>query len=363
VVADPPAPDPASRRWLRGVVGASLAGFVVAVVAAPGSGESPARGLTWLLFVGSAVHVAGTGVLFCFGEVRAHACQHRHRYLVLPLALVAVAAALAGLLPQRALTTALLGYFGWQFFHYQKQNLGLAALAARSQQVQSLSAAERRALLASGWCGIAALLAHPSLLQLTGVAAWPVVDSAVRAGAAVGFVVATGYGVAALRRRPATQRPAEVTAVYLVGLGFPLPVFVCGSPYAAVGGMTIAHGLQYLLLVATVAAGPAGRRASRDRLMALATATVAAGALLSAASHLHTGGALARAGYGAYLGVVMTHFVVDAGLWRLRDPFPRSFVASRAPMLLGEPLSQASDASHDGVLWRDGATDTATARA
>jgi hypothetical protein len=31
---------------------------------------------------------------------------------------------------------------------------------------------------------------------------------------------------------------------------------------------------------------------------------------------------------------VMAHFVIDAGLWRLRDPFPRAFLASRVPSLL-----------------------------
>jgi hypothetical protein len=30
----------------------------------------------------------------------------------------------------------------------------------------------------------------------------------------------------------------------------------------------------------------------------------------------------------------MAHFVIDAGLWRLRDPFPRAFLASRVPSLV-----------------------------
>jgi hypothetical protein len=38
--------------------------------------------------------------------------------------------------------------------------------------------------------------------------------------------------------------------------------------------------------------------------------------------------------FGAYLGAVMAHFVVDAGLWRLRDPFPRVFLARRVPYLM-----------------------------
>jgi hypothetical protein len=31
---------------------------------------------------------------------------------------------------------------------------------------------------------------------------------------------------------------------------------------------------------------------------------------------------------------VMAHFVVDAGLWRLSEPFPRSFLAGRVPYLV-----------------------------
>jgi hypothetical protein len=33
----------------------------------------------------------------------------------------------------------------------------------------------------------------------------------------------------------------------------------------------------------------------------------------------------------------MAHFVIDAGIWRLRDEFPRQFLTSRLPYLLGRP--------------------------
>jgi hypothetical protein len=49
---------------------------------------------------------------------------------------------------------------------------------------------------------------------------------------------------------------------------------------------------------------------------------------------MHGGGLPERAVFGAYLGAVMAHFVVDAGLWRLRDEFPRSFLRSAVPYLL-----------------------------
>jgi len=62
------------------------------------------------------------------------------------------------------------------------------------------------------------------------------------------------------------------------------------------------------------------------------------GFALNATSHLHDSASpWVRAFYGAYLGVVMAHFVVDAGLWRLRDEFPRTFLRESLPYLLARP--------------------------
>ncbi len=71
----------------------------------------------------------------------------------------------------------------------------------------------------------------------------------------------------ALLRRRAADRPAGFCAMYLMALLFSLPIFVFRSPYAAVGGMTIAHGFQYLLLVGLVAAG---NRRGTARLLGVA---------------------------------------------------------------------------------------------
>jgi hypothetical protein len=74
--------------------------------------------------------------------------------------------------------------------------------------------------------------------------------------------------------------------------------------------------------------------AVRLRLAALCNAALIGGAVLAAASHVHGGGPAERLVFGAYLGTVMAHFVVDAGLWRLRDPFPRAFLTRRVPYLM-----------------------------
>jgi hypothetical protein len=243
--------------------------------------------------------------------------------------------------PPAALAWCLLPYFAWQFFHFQKQNLGLAALAAASLRAGSLRPSERRAVMAAGCAGIAGLVAHPGLLQLRVGAG---LGWAYPAAAAV-FAAAVAAGIAATARRPRGGGTGRFRAVYLVSLGFFAPVFAFGSPYAAVGGMTIAHGLQYLLLLGLVAAG--NRRSPRRalRLAVLCNIALAGGLALSAASHLHGAAPIGRLAFGAYLGAVMAHFVIDAGLWRLRDPFPRAFLAARVPGLLPAGRTPGADRS------------------
>jgi hypothetical protein len=285
-----------------------------------------------LLFFGSSVHVASTGALFSFGDVRSHARDHPLRYRIAPAALVIGLSVLAAATRPAAFEWLLLSYFCWQFVHFQRQNLGMAALAASSLGVARLRRSERRALTASGWAGAAALVARPGLLQLHvhvhGAAGllFPL--------AATGFAASIAAGLLALSRRARVDRPPAYACTYLVALSFFLPIFVFSSPYAAVGGMTVAHGLQYLLLVGMVVAGPSRTPWRRLRLTVTLLVAVLAGAVLAFASHLHAGPVEVRLAFGAYLGLVTAHFVVDAGLWRLRDEFPRRWLAERVPVLV-----------------------------
>jgi hypothetical protein len=319
-----------ARAWLWLTVGLTAGAFLAAVLLAPPASASPGRGLAWLLFTGSSAHVAATAWFYTLPQVRAHVRGNRTRYICAPLGLIAGAGVIAAALPPADLEFWLLPFFGWQFFHYQKQNLGLAALAASAQRVRPLRPGERRPLLISGLAGIAGLLARPGLLHLTVRLGM----EPLRPAAAVVFAAAVAAGLAAVARRPAAERPAGFCVTYLISLVFSLPIFVFGSPYAAVAGMTIAHGLQYLLLVALVAAGPGDGRGRIAGVLALCNIALIGGALLAAASHLHGSPPALRLLFGAYLGALMAHFVIDAGLWRMRAEFPRAFLTSRVPYLM-----------------------------
>jgi len=338
----------------------TLAAVAAAVLLAPPSGASPIRALSWLLFTGSSVHVASTGWLFSVPAVRAYGRKHRVRCLWVPVGLVAIAAAAAAAISPMTFQWLLLPYFGWQLFHYQKQNIGMAALAASAGRVQALRPVERWSLLVAGLSGIAALIARPDQLGLQVGPAGPVAPMVFLLAAAT-FAVSAAAGIAALTRRPRAQRPAGFSAAYLTALLFFVPAFVFGSPYAAVGGLTIAHGLQYLLLVTLIAGGiparaatsaqapPASTGLSRAlRLMLLANVAFIGGALLSWASHLHDAGPAGRLVFGAYLGVVMAHFVIDAGLWRMRDPLARNILITHLPYLVpAKPTTALVNAATD----------------
>jgi len=345
------AADPRSlaRAWLWLTVALTLGALLGAVLLAPAAGSPPGRALVWLLFTGSSAHVASTAWFYTLPEIRGYARRHRTRYLWIPVALMTGAGAISSMLAPPVMQWCLLPYFGWQFFHFQKQNLSLAALAASALRAASPRPAERGALMIAGLAGIAGLLSRPWLLQLTVRPAAGLLHPA----AAIAFAAAAAGGLAALARRPPPQRPAGFCVTYAVSLSFWLPVFVFSSPYAAVAGMTIAHGLQYLVLTGLVAAGgehAAGRPAS---LVMLASAALAGGAILAGASHLHSSGPVLRCIFGVYLGAVMSHFVIDAGLWRLRDEFPRAFLASRVPYLVRtggtRPGITATDRSPDDI--------------
>jgi len=320
----------AARRWLWGTFLVTAGSFALTILLAPGASAPPAAALTWLLFVGSSVHVAATGWVYTVPEVRDHAGAHRGRYVWVPLCLVILTALAAALIPTASFTRLLLVYFAWQFFHFQKQNLGLAALSALSLGARALSVPERRALLMAGGAGILGLLARPRLLQLAGLAG----DGLAFSAAGAIFAASVLLGLALFASRASRDRPRELWVAYLTALLFFAPVFLLHSPYAAVGGMTVAHGLQYLLLLGLLAGHGSDRRARSLGVVALMNVAVVAGLALNAASHLHDGAAVVRLLFGAYLGAVMSHFVIDAGLWRLRDDFPRRFVSSRLPYLV-----------------------------
>jgi hypothetical protein len=105
----------------------------------------------------------------------------------------------------------------------------------------------------------------------------------------------------------------------------------------------MAHGFQYLLLMGLVAGN-----APRKRLgvvAALCAIAVLGGMVLNFSSHLHRDDQPLRLFFGVYLGLLAAHFAVDAGIWRLREPFVRAFLSERVGYLVDPMGSRGAGVS------------------
>jgi len=309
----------ADRRFAAGGLAlATLGPLVLApMVATPtGTGISPVLGV--LVVVAYVGHVPVTGWLWADPGVRRRVRSHPARLVALPAALALGAVGLAVAVPHHWLVWLLLAFFAWQFHHFQRQNLGLVTLVAAMWGAGGASPAERRAVAVAGWCGVAGLVTRPVLLGLGGVAPPPWLPAvAVGLGGATVAGCAVATVVAAHRdHRPAVVAGAAVTAVLFVA-----PVFVFHGAQAAVTGMVVAHGLQYLWVVGlrtgpTGVAPPGAWRRRPGTALGVVALAVVGGALLSAMAETRPGGTVVRAVSGAYFGIVLAHFSLDGALWR-----------------------------------------------
>ena len=322
-------PASAASSWLRATIAVSIVGFLAAGAGAIRSGGSAGPSFAALLFVATSVHVASTGWLYTLPEVRLVVSHRPLRMVWVPTGLVIAASALAASVSPTRMGWLLIPFFGWQLFHYTKQNLGITCMAARSKQLTAVTSIERRAIVCAGLCGIAGMASHPELLR-TGVRGS---STPLLIAATAGFCICEVVGLCTHFARPTRQRPPAFTAIFILALTFSLPVFFFASPYAALGGMTVAHGLQYLVLVGFVASSGKTSGARAINWALLTNVAVIGGGVLALASHLHGGVPAERLVFGAYVGVVMAHFVVDSGLWRQRDPASRAFMAERLTFL------------------------------
>jgi len=322
------APRPVAR-WQRVTVVLTIVPLILFAALGRSDSSRPFV-LAACLVIGSSTHVAATGWFIFESDVRSMARRRWVRFFGVPVALVVASAWTGANATPHFIDLALCAFFSWQFFHFQKQNVGVAALVASSSGIASLSARERRCVVLSGVAGIVGLLGHPSLLQLP---LRPVSADLFALGAIL-FVAAGVVGIVTLSHREHSERPRIFVVTYVTVLLFNGPIFVFSSPYAAVGGMTVAHGFQYLFIVGSVVGVSVRQRRRWERATIFSNVLIFGTATLAVAVHLHDGDTLEKAVYGAALGLTMAHFVIDAALWRLRDPRARRFMSTRLPHLV-----------------------------
>ncbi len=301
------------------VAGATLLPFVLAPFAA---GLIPRTDSAFLLFatigfVGANGHVAATGWFLTDARMRSHFRARPLRYIVVPSLLIAASALAYQLLDGLTLLSVSVTFLCWQMWHYQKQNFGLLSFIAAGTDGLSLSPWERRTLTLSALAGILGFFSVVGDIGLNDYST--TLQQLHQAGLALYFVIPASFAIA-LVKTPTLRTNGLRLLFFVLGTLFFLPTFVFSNPIAALSGYAIAHGLQYLVFMGCVSVR---KQAAVMSLIGLSAMVIVGGLALN----LSMDGP--RWLYGVYVGLVMTHFVADAGIWRLREPFQRAYMKSK----------------------------------
>lgn len=301
-------------RFIALLAGASL----VPWLAAPLVDSAGVDGSTvWVLVLAvfGVAHVGTTAAFYLDPEARPILAADRSRYFVWPAIAVTVAlvVGLAAPVGWRTLPVAVFGM--WQLHHFTRQNLGCLAFLCRARMMPGPTADERRML---DLTTVAAALAAPFMLvNYDG----PVAVAMHLAG----LLVLVPVGMLAVRSMRANRDPVRWVALTFAA-SFYLPLFLFGRGTVAVGGYGLAHGAQYLLMMSHL---PAGRRSPRPMLLAVAGSLAVVGAGVAVAGRHEVVPVL----FAVYFGLIASHIIVDAGVWKMRTPLQRDYMRRRFSFL------------------------------
>lgn len=266
-----------------------------------------------LLFIATGNgHVLATAFFYLdqdlFGLIR----SNRRVFFLWPALVVAMAvgAHFAGPLAYRIM---ICGFFAWNLWHFQRQNYGVIAFAAQAQGLGPLPKAMNPMLNLSAASGICAVLSRPEFIGLPALVY-------LAAGLLAASAVLLGYMLLADGKM--LSRPL-VVAFSVLGWAFFVPALLSSEPTVALISYGVAHGAQYLIFMGVMSRGGAHRAAGPVLLCVLAVG-------LTALFCAHAGDPVWAA---TYMGVVMAHFVIDAKVWRMREPLQRALIRRRFAFL------------------------------
>jgi hypothetical protein len=294
--------------------------------------DSPAIGVYAVLtFLASNFHVALTGWFYTDRDMRGHFRSKPVRYLIVPGAIVAINVIAFCFLDSAIRLSIVFIFICWLLWHYQKQNVGLLSFIAAGTDRVPLSAWERRTLALSAIAGISGCF---SLMHFGPANLSTVFAQFHQVGAAIYLVlVPLSFSIALIRNPILRTNPLRLV-FFVIGTLFFLPTYIFSDSVSALAGYMLAHGLQYFVFMSFVSTAKERTMGAFAKLCAIA---LCGGILLDHAQAARTWLAAPYAGviYGLFIGLVMSHFVLDAGIWRLREPFQRSYMRQKFDFIFG----------------------------
>ena len=212
---------------------------------------------------------------------------------------------------------------GWLFYHYQRQNFGLISFISTNVGCGRVPPRVNTALNLAALGALISMLGVPGFCLETG--------GIVTAGAAlvmwnVGtalYVLSLGLMIWVVSREPRLRQNPWLTAALILAMAFFLPSFLFRSLALAFLPYAIAHGAQYILMMSVLSG-----RSSRG-WVALLTMCALGATIGYTIDSMRTWPVVL-----AYTGIVQVHFLLDAKVWRLREPQQRAIMNDRFDFLL-----------------------------
>lgn len=278
--------------------------------------------LDWL----STAHVATTAFFYADRDFIPHIAARRGRYIYTPLIVLTLSVLIWGLAYDTpALWYPWQFYHAWLLWHYMRQNIGISALIAQASAEPRLTDLKRKAISLA--C-VGAILGAAHFGPQS-----PLSELQTEIVSKIGLVIYLGAfmaGLYALWKRVTTAAGKYVTPLFLLAvLLFFGPTFFFEKYYSAIMGNAIAHALQYWFLMSLMAVG-SGRTSGYIRSIgSFVFLAVGVWLVIHATRQPEMWGALAGWVAGLGTGITISHFVIDADAWRLREKFQREYVMSR----------------------------------
>jgi hypothetical protein len=291
-----------------------------------------------VLFFGTA-HVPATLFFYLdkgFSEVIRH---HKTRYVYLPVAVTVLTGLVFAFSSATVQGYVLLLYWGWQAFHYGRQNVGVYAFAAIAQTGKSPRRAEKLAIDLGTACGVMGTF---KILGM-GVAPpflHPVFNFLYVAGG-VGFLCVLVF-TAVVYIKYVSDTTLFKTLFFFTSVFFFFPVFISTELNVAFLSYAMAHGFQYLVFMLAISLNAGGSESSK--MLSLLNALKVLGLIVTIGLGFTAVGWLkgmeaARQSpwlmrfadflVGAILGTTMAHFLIDAGAWKLSMTRQRAYITER----------------------------------
>ena len=275
------------------------------------------------LLVFSTMHVALTAYFYVNREYRTHLYGFKSYYFILPVAIIILSGLAVLQFDKVGKVYLFVFYHAWLLFHYGRQNFGVLSFVGIATRGPRPLLSERIALHFAPIGGI--LGANALIGDFKRTFAAPFIEQSVLLGQVftVGALLAGAVAIVHhLRHHPDWRRIAYVALLS----AFYVPTFLFDNYTQAVMSYAVAHALQYFVFMYFLAAGDRATSPSRSIILLGACGMIGWLTILLMRERPFWQSLSPEADrfmIGAALGIVMCHFVVDAGVWKLSNAWFR----------------------------------------